>query len=89
MSYCDRWIENVREDLEILRKEEKYQRHDPEYHAEHVYYNEFFSTCPNEIVKSPAMGEFFGVYHAGGSLYESIKAFLDEYDKENNQLDEI
>lgn len=81
MSYRERWIENVRDDLEVLRTEERYQRHDPEYHAEHVYYNEFFSSCPNDVFKCPAMSEFFRVYKAGGSLYESIKAFLDKYDE--------
>lgn len=83
MSYSTRWINNLREDLDILHKEEKYQRHEPEYYAEHVYYNEFFSSCPNEVMNSPAMNEFFAVYRAGGSLYESIKAFLEAYDKEN------
>lgn len=77
------FIEDLKEDLEILRGE-SYQRHDPDYYDEVNYYNSFLLSIPQSLLLSKCFLTFINVYREQGkSLYEAVSAFLEEYEKEN------
>lgn len=80
--YTKQFIERLRGDLDSLKEEEKFQRHIPEYYAEGCYYNYFHRNIPNELFLTPCYEAFLHSYiDKGKNLYESVSAFLEEYDK--------
>ena len=76
------FIKEIKEDLDIL-KEESFQRHEPEYFDEVEYYNNFHKMIPKSLLLSNCYKTFIRLYRQEGkNLFESISAFIDEYEKE-------
>lgn len=87
-SEVEAFIKDLREDLEAL-KEERFQRHIPEYYDEVNYYNWFHEHIPQSLLCLPGYQvpdcykAFSQVYHIEHkNLFEAISAFLEAYDKE-------
>ena len=74
------FIEELKECLKVL-KEESYQRHRPEYFDEVDFYNTFHQFIPTSLILASCYTKFITLYHKEGkSLYESVLAFLVEYE---------
>ena len=72
------FIDNLEEDLEIL-KGENYQRHEPDYYDEREYYNWFHRYIPQALLMSDAYNAFIHYYRdMGKNLYDSVNAFIVE-----------
>lgn len=89
-SEVETFIKDLREDLEAL-KEERFQRHSPEYYDEVNYYNWFHEHIPQSLLCLPnnqvpncyqAFSQIYHIEHK--NLFEAISAFLEVYDKEIN-----
>ena len=78
------FIDDLKEDLDILASEECYQRHTPDYYEERVYYNWFHEFIPKSLLLSKCYLAFVEQYIQNGeSLFIAIKKFIEAYENES------
>ena len=81
---AEEFVDQLSNDLTLL-KEEKYQRHEPGYYAEHEYYNDFHTSIPCELLLTPAYRAFIEEYVFNKSnLHDAVLAFICAYDECKN-----
>ena len=78
------FIASLKTDLSKLT-DECYQKHSPEYYDEHQYYNLFHKYIPNNLLLTSSYIKFVEAYNTNNkNLYEAVRAFLDDYEGNNN-----